>query len=481
MDSANEKYSKVQLTGLILGPLVFVVMLLLDPPEGMPLNAWKTASAALWIAIWWMTEAIPLSATSLLPLVLFPALELFSIRDTAIPYASPTIFLFLGAFIIARSMEVWGLHKRIALNIIQVIGTSPRSIIIGFMIATAFLSMWISNTATSLMILPIALSVMALAKQDTEGTSGKNFGIVLLLAIAYSCSLGGMASKIGTPTNLVLTGYFEQNFGLDIPFIKWFMVGLPITLVSMPIMYYVLTKWVFPIEVEVVPGGKELIRKELKQLGKISRPELGVTVVFVSVAFMWVFRPFLSEFIPGLSDTTVAVLGSLFLFVIPVNIKKGQFLLSWKQAEKLPWGILLLFGGGLSLAAAIADSGLAQWIGENMNGLSEYHPILIILVVVFIIVMLTELTSNVATAAAFLPMVVSLAQGIGIDPLVLAVPAVIAASCAFMLPVATPPNAVVYSSGALKISDMTRGGVALNFILMVIVTVMSYYLVPMVF
>ncbi|MEO1020985.1 MAG: DASS family sodium-coupled anion symporter [Bacteroidota bacterium] len=470
-----------QKTGFIAGPLVCIILLVLGSPESMSWEAWGTAAVGIWMSIWWMTEAVPLPVTALLPLVLFPIMEISSIRTTATPYANPIIFLFLGAFIIAKAMEVWGLHKRIALSIINIIGASPASIIAGFMIATALLSMWISNTATALMMLPIALSVIELSKGDNPDAGLNNFGIALLLTIAYSCSLGGMASLVGTPTNGVLASYFLENRGEEISLAAWLQLGIPLSLISLPIMYVVLTRFVFPIRVKEIPGGKALIKSELKALGRITKPEVYISLVFGLVALLWVTKPLLTGIIPGISDTVVALFGAALLFVIPANNQEGKFLLSWKQAEQLPWGILLLFGGGLSLASTISGTGLATWIGEQLTGLGQFHPLLIIAVIVIVIVLLTELTSNVATAAAFLPVIVSLSDAIGVHPLMLSVPAVLAASCAFMLPVATPPNAVVYSSGILNIRDMMRGGLALNIIMMLIVSLFSYFLVPLIF
>ena len=473
----------VQWVGLIGGAVLFVIMRLLPAPDGLEPEAWATAAIGVLMAVWWMTEALPIAATSLLPIVLLPLLEARPIGEATAPYANPLIFLFLGGFVIALAMERWGLHRRIALGVIRAIGTKPPLIVLGFLLSAAFLSMWVSNTATAVMMLPIGTSIVALAKRSGGGTlvEAPAFGTALMLAIAYGCSIGGLGTLIGTPTNAVLAGFVNQTYGFDIGFAQWLLVGVPLMAVGLPVVYLVLTRIAFPIKLKTLPGGRELIRSELSRLGPISWPETMVLCVFGAVALLWIFRPLVASAFPDIHDAVIAMAGALMMFIIPVDVRRGRFLLTWEEAERLPWGVLLIFGGGLSLASAISDTGLAAWIGESLSAVGALPVVVLVLVVVLVIVFLTELTSNVATAAAFLPIMASVAVGIGENPLLLAVPAVIASSCAFMLPVATPPNAIVYGSGEVTIQQMMRGGFWLNILFIGIVTALALLLVPLVF
>ncbi|MEM1128332.1 MAG: DASS family sodium-coupled anion symporter [Bacteroidota bacterium] len=465
-------YGLGQRLGLVLGALAFGVMLMAPPPEGLSAAGWQTAAVGVLMAVWWMTEALPIAATSLLPLVLLPVLQTRTIGEAAAPYANPLIFLFMGGFIIALGMERWGLHRRIALNVIRAIGTRPRSIVFGFMLSGAFLSMWVSNTATAVMMLPIGLSVIGLAKGQ-EASQARAFGTALMLGIAYGCSIGGVGTLVGTPTNAVLAGFMDEAYGFEIGFAQWMLVGVPLVVVGLPVVFVVLTRVAFPIRFNELPGGRALIREELRKMGGLSRPEASVLVVFVAVALAWIFRPLLADVIPGLNDAGIAMAGAVAMFIVPVNLARGRFLLNWEEAEALPWGVLLIFGGGLSLASAISATGLATWLGEALSGAGTLPIAGLVLVVSLSVVFLTELTSNTATAAAFLPIMASVALGIGENPLLLAIPAVVAASCAFMLPVATPPNAIVYGSGAIRIQQMARAGIILNLIFVVFVTILT--------
>ncbi|MEQ9280874.1 MAG: DASS family sodium-coupled anion symporter [Balneola sp.] len=466
--------------GLIGGILVFVILLFLPVPEGLSDAAWKTAAVTILMGIWWITEAIPISATALLPIVLFPVLGVFSIGDATGPYANPLIFLFMGGFVIALAMEKWNLHKRIAISIVNYVGIKPSSIIIGFIIASAFLSMWVSNTATAIMMLPIAMSILELL--DKNDKSAKiNFEIVLVLTIAYACNIGGMGTLIGTPPNALLAGFVLENYNIEISFLDWMMVGVPIMLVSLPLMYVILTKFVYPIRIKELPGGKELIQSQMERLGNISNQEKKVAVVFVSAALLWMFRPLLSSVVPGLSDAGIAIGAAVAFFMIPANSEKNRFLLKWSDTKRLPWGVLILFGGGLSMASAISSTGLATWIGSGIGSLNTWPIILIILIVIALIVFLTEMTSNTASTAAFLPILASVAIGLGENPFLLAIPTVLGASCAFMLPVATPPNAIVYGSGKISIPEMSKAGLWLNIMFILLLTVASLTLVSWVF
>ncbi len=475
-------YGRRQQVGLVLGPVLFVGVLLLPSPAGLSLAGWHTAAVALLMAVWWISEALPIPATSLVPLVLFPLLGAGTIRETAAPYADPLIFLFLGGFLIATAMQRWGLHKRIALRIIRMVGTGPRALVAGFMLASAFLSMWVSNTATAMMMLPIGLSVVQLAAEDeTADTIHRHFALALLLGIAYGCNIGGMATLIGTPPNALLAGFIEVTYGQTISFVNWLAVGLPLVLVGLPLTFLVLTRMVFPLRIATLPGGEALIEGALKGLGRMKLGERWVALVFTLTALLWITRPLLVNILPGLSDAGIAMAGGLILFVIPVELPRGVFVHSWASARRLPWGTLLLFGGGLSLASAFVRTELATWIGETLQAIGFLPMLVVILIVVSVIVFLTELTSNAATTAAFLPVVAAFAIGIGQNPLLLAIPAVLGASCAFMLPVATPPNAIVYGSGRVPIPQMTRAGIWLNLLFIVLITALAYTLLRLVF
>lgn len=478
-------FNALRWIGAISGPLLFILMLASPPPAELSLAGWRTAAATVLIAIFWVTEVIPIPATALLPLVLFPLLGVDTIAGTAAPYANPMIFLFMGGFIIAIAMQRWGLHRRIALNIIRVIGTQPGKIIAGFMVASGFLSMWVSNTATTMMMLPIGLSVIELARaSDENGVSSRDsqfFGISLMLSIAYASSIGGIGTIVGTPTNALLVGFMNETYGFQINFVEWMAVGVPVVVIGLPVTHFVLTRLAFPLRLKTLPGGREYIDSEIVRLGRISKPEMMVGGTFFLTALLWVFQPILSEWLPGLSDAGIAIFGALLLFVLPASLKNRVFVMDWQHAERLPWGVLVLFGGGLTLASAIQGTGLAEWIGGFFDGISGWPVLFVIALGAAVIVMLTELTSNSATAAAFLPILASVAVGIGQNPLLLAVPVAVAASCAFMLPVATPPNAIVYGSGIMTIPQMARAGMLLNIAFVIIITGITYTLVVLVF
>jgi solute carrier family 13 (sodium-dependent dicarboxylate transporter), member 2/3/5 len=483
-DQSLKEYLSRPRIGLFAGPIIFAIMLLMPTPSGLEPEAWGVAAVGILMAIWWVSEAIPIPATALLPIVLFPILQVGSVADATQPFANPLIYLFMGGFIIALAMERTNLHKRIALNIVMLVGTKPKSIIIGFMLAAAFLSMWVSNTATAMMMLPIALSIIGLVESDenmADADLQTNFAVVMLLGLAYACNIGGIATLIGTPPNALMAGYMYETYAVDIGFGQWMMVGLPLVIVSLPIVYLMLSRFVYPIKLKIIPGGHGLIQEQLKKSGKMSGPEKMVAVVFVTVAIMWITRPLLEDFIPNISDTGIAIFGAVLMFLLPVNFKKMDFVLTWDDAKRLPWEVLILFGGGLSLAAAITNTGLAEWIGTSLQVLDFLPILLLIMLSLLVIIFLTEVTSNTATAAAFLPILASVAIAMGYDPLLLVVPAAIGASCAFMLPVATPPNAIVYGSGLVSIPQMAKAGFIFNIIMVFVVTFMMYLLVGYVF
>jgi solute carrier family 13 (sodium-dependent dicarboxylate transporter), member 2/3/5 len=471
-------------SGFFWGPVVFLILLLLPPPEGLSPEAWTVAGVALFMAIWWVTEAIPIPATALLPIVLFPILKVGSVADATRPFANPLIYLFMGGFIIALAMQKTNLHQRIALNIVKRIGTRPASITLGFMIAAAFLSMWVSNTATAMMMLPIAISIISLVESKEAMQSGvfeTRFPLVLLLSLAYACNIGGVGTLIGTPPNALMAAYMLDNHDVTIGFAQWMLIGVPVVIASLPVVFLVLTRIVYPMELKKIPGGTQMIEKKLKEAGAMSRAVKMVGIVFLMTALLWVTRPLIEPCIPNISDTGIAIFSAILMFLLPVNFQKGDFVLGWEDVAKLPWQVLILFGGGLSLANAITDTGLAAWLGMSMRALEGLPMFVLIVSALLVIVFLTNVTTNTATAAAFLPVLASVAIAIGQDPLLLVVPAAIGASCAFMLPVATPPNAIVYGSGMVGISQMARAGLILNILMVFIVTGMMYLLLGLVF
>lgn len=473
--------ARYQDVGLVLGPLVFVFFLILDRPTSLSAEAWDVVAIVGLMAVWWATEALPVPATSMLPLVLLPMMGVSSAREASHPYTDPVIFLLLGGFIAAMGMQRWGLHRRIALNILARAGGHPAGLIAGFMVASALLSMWISNTATTLMMVPIALSVAETVLG--EKAFGHRFTIALLIGCAWSASIGGLGTIIGTPPNAFVVAFMEQESGLSISFLEWMLFGVPVVAVMIPAAWFVLTKIAFPISADEARGGDQVVAKELSELPKISPAEKRVSIVFASMAIAWVSVLAVRK-IPGFegfSNMVVAVSGALAMFLIPAKTEDGERLLDWEYAVKLPWGVLLLFGGGLSLAAAIKKTGLAVWIGEGLSVLSGAPLVLLILAIVGLVIFLTELTSNTATTAALVPVLAAVAAVGNIDPLMLAAPTAMAASCAFMLPVATAPNAVIYSSGHVNIPTLARAGLWLNVIGTFLVTAVCYALLPIVF
>ncbi|MFU8860391.1 MAG: SLC13 family permease [Cyclonatronaceae bacterium] len=482
MDSSD--YNLRNRIGLFAGPAVFLIMLMIPAPEGLTGAAWMVAAVGVFMAIWWVSEAIPIPATALLPIALFPILDVGTVREATTPFANPLIYLFMGGFIIALAMERSKLHKRIALNVVKLVGVKPGSIVIGFMLSAAFLSMWVSNTATAMMMLPIALSIIKLVEHPDDVSSGDlqtNFGLIMVLCIAYACNIGGIGTLIGTPPNALMAGYMLETYGVDIGFSQWMLIGVPLVVISLPVVYILLVKVIYPIKLKEIPGGKEIINDQLKKAGKISRAELMVAIVFGATALLWITRPLLEPYIPNISDTGIAIFGAIVMFLLPVNFKKGEFVLQWEDAKRLPWEVLILFGGGLSLAAAITDTGLAEWIGSSLSALSGWPVLILIVTSLLVIIFLTEITSNTATAAAFLPILASVAIAMGQDPLILVIPAAIGASCAFMLPVATPPNAIVYGSGLVSIPQMAKAGFILNLLMVVLITLVMYLLLGYVF
>lgn len=464
---------------LLIGLFLFVLFLLLPFP-GLAPAAHKVLAVAVLMAYWWITEAVPIPVTSLLPLFLFPIMGVLDAKAVSAPYADRNVFLFIGGFFIARAMEKHGLHKRIALQITLRIGRSDRTLILGFMVATAFVSMWISNTATTMMMVPIALAVLARGMEERAGKA-------LLIGIAYAASIGGMGTLIGTPPNLVFAGQVKELLGREVSFSQWLFVGIPMVLIFLPIAWVLLTRFVFWVSGERQETGREVLEEELRALGPMKFEEKVVFWTFVFVALLWLTRGDLNlgvvkvrgwASLLGISkyvhDSTVAILGALILFLFPQKQERGAFVLDWETAVTIPWGIVLLFGGGFALAHAFTASGLSQWIGERLHFFQHLPAPLIVLGVSLLVTFLTELTSNTATATMILPVMAALAQGIGVHPYLLMIPATLSASCAFMLPVATPPNAIVFGSGELHVYEMARAGIWMNLIGALIVLLVVY-------
>ena len=467
---------------LISGPLLFLAMQFFSPPAGMSESAYSLLSITLWMALWWVTESVPIAITALLPIILFPMTGAVDLQTTTASYGHKYIFLYMGGFMLAIAIEKWNLHKRIALNIIKIIGTNISKIILGFMVATAFLSMWISNTATAVMMLPIAMSIVAQLQDNPNTEKNENliFGKALMLSIAYSASIGGMATLIGTPPNLVFAGYVEETYGIEITFLQWFKFGVPIAIPLLVIAWLYLTKFAFKFKQKEFPGGKEEINRLLVLIGPMKREEKLVSSIFVLTAFCWITRSFiLQEFFPFIDDTIIAMTAGVLLFVVPASDFKKR-LITWEDAVKLPWGIILLFGGGMALAAGFQITGLASWLGAQMSVFQGLSLLILVFVIITLVNFFTEFTSNLATTAMLLPILAPIAISLNMNPYMLMVACTIAASCAFMMPVATPPNAVVFGSGYLRIPDMIKSGIWMNIISILFLTLMVYYFLPII-
>lgn len=482
-DIHNEGRSRHQVIGLFLGPLIAGLMIFAGPPENLSQPGWMTASVGILMAVWWATEAVPIAVTALLPIVVFPLLGIATIQDTTAPYANKVIYLFLGGFIVAFAMQRWNLHRRMALTVLQHVGGNGRSLVGGFMLASAIISMWVMNTSTTMMLLPIAVSIIAVIHKTVDGLDDKakdNFQYSLLLGIAYGATIGGMATLVGTAPNAMFAAFMQETYGTEIDFSRWMLVGLPLSAMMLPLAWLILTRFAFKVDFKTSDEGKAALRQLKEELGAITVPEKRVATVFVLMAATWVLRPLLVT-LPGLSaldDSGIAMAGGIALFLIPSGEKSDPLLLRWTYAERLPWSVLILFGGGLTLASAVTRTGLAEWLGGSLQTIGALPLFALVIVAATMIIFLTELTSNIATTATFLPVVGAIAIESGYDPIVLAVPVTLAASCAFMLPVATPPNAIVFGSGMLTIPKMVRAGMMLNIVGIFLVSIVALYLAP---
>ena len=474
-----------QKKGFILGLVLFFLFLIFPSPDGLNDTAWKVAGVVVLMAVWWATETVPVAVTALLPLALFPILGVTSFKEAALPYANPNIYLFLGGFMLALAIEKSGLHKRLALRMIIASGSSGPMLIGGFMTIAALISMFVMNTSTTLMLLPIGLAVCTVISDTIPGLSDREkkfFDISLMIGIAYAATIGGMSTLVGTAPNIVFSAFMQETYGIEISMIQWMTMGVPLATVMLFSAWIILTKYVFPTTFITSNETKAFLKNMLNEQGPLTKDERKISIIFGLTALAWMFRTLLDnyELFSGLTDAGIAIISAILLFMIPSSKNKEE-LLSWKQSDKLPWGLLILFGGGLSIAAQINSSGLGIWIGESLSILSQVPPIILILCVAALIIFLTEVTSNVATTSTFLPVFGAVAIGIGILPVSLTVPVCLAASCAFMLPVATPPNAIVYGSGKFTIATMMKAGFFLNLIGIIVVTLFAYYVAPMVF
>ena len=473
-----------QLVGRVLGPAVFALMLVTEQwQDTMSPEAWRAAAVGLWMAIWWATEAIPVPVTAFLPIVIFDPLGIATIRDAAAPYANPIIYLFLGGFMMALALERWDLHRRIALAILDRTGTDGRRLIGGFMFVCAGLSMWMTNTSTTMMLLPIVLSVIAVVRDNVPDLSDKSrsdFQIAMLLGLAYSASIGGLATLVGTPPNALLIGFLAENYNIEISFARWMTVGIPVTIVMLPIAWFVLTRFLYPVNIPASDAVNDHLHELREELGPMTTAEKRVAIIFAAVVFSWMLRRPLTELtgLTGISDPGIVMTAAVLLFLLPSDDARQSRLMTWEDAVRLPWGVLILFGGGLSLAAAVSNTGLALWLGESLAPLNAFGLAALVVAAVTLVIFLTELTSNLATTATLLPVMGAIALQAGLPPLILTVPITIAASCAFMLPVATPPNAIVFATGRITIPQMVRAGIVLNLLGIVMVTIIALYVAP---
>ncbi len=469
--------------GLFLGPILFL-SILNSPIELLSEQGDAVIAVAVWMVIWWITDAVSISVTALLPLILFPLLNVMPIADVGANYGSPIIFLFFGGFVMALALEKVNLHKRIALNIVKITGTTPNKVVLGFMIATASLSMWISNTASTVVMLPIAMSVISLLVDDADGftKSDQNFALSVMLGIAFSANAGGIATVIGTPPNSVMLGLLENEYNIQISFLKWMVIGVPFSVVMITIIYFVLVKWMFPNKQLKFTAGKEVIQTELHKLGSMSGKEKMVLTIFGVTVFLWIFRTLINKIFPGLglSDTIISMMAAVALFALPYNLKKGDFLIEWKDTQKLAWGILILFGGGLALAKGMSVSGIVDVVANTIAA-SDISIIFTATLLIVLMLFMTELMSNVALIAVLAPVVAGIAIGLEIPILYLLIPVTMASSCAFMLPMATPPNAIVFASGYIKVHEMARVGIILNLIAIALLVLMFEFVIPLLF
>jgi solute carrier family 13 (sodium-dependent dicarboxylate transporter), member 2/3/5 len=463
---------------MCLGPVCAALAYFLLPPH-LSHEARMAGAIGALMATWWLTEALPVSATALVPLVALPLTGISTMREASAPYADPIIFLFLGGFLLGEAMQKWGLHKRVGLLTVLLFGTRPRALIAGMMAATAFISLWVSNTAAAVMMTPIALSLVSLRDSHAHVSRDDVFSRAMLLGITYAASLGGLGTIIGTPPNGVFKAQVMAAFGHEMSFVAWMRVGMPVLVVLLPLTWVYIVFLAAPVRGGEIPGGRALVKKEHAQLGRMGRGEWVVLVAFVTACLLWVFQSFVRA-LTGLSerhlgDTTIAMGVGLLLFLIPINIRERRFALDWESAERLPWGVLVLFGGGLSIATAVTSTGLEKYLASQFAMLDGVHPLLIVAVIVFVVLVLSELASNTAVATAVLPVLASASVAMGVHPFLLMLPATLAASCGFMLPAATPPNAIVFATKRLPLRTMIRAGCGMDMLCAVVIVLLLYF------
>jgi solute carrier family 13 (sodium-dependent dicarboxylate transporter), member 2/3/5 len=464
---------------LAIAPLLFFIILIINP-FGLPLKANQTLGFASLMITWWINGALPMPVVALLPIIFFPLAQIADIKEVTKCYGDSIIFLFMGGFFIAIALEKWNLHKRIALTIIAITGTNGNKIILGFLIATGFLSLWLSNTATTLMMFPIALSIIdVLEKQNQNDNGNKNFALVLMMVLAFASNFA-VGTIIGTPPNVAYAAYIQNNFKHNIGFVNWMLVFIPLTIALMAALYLVLVKWLYPNKITNSKAGTLFIKSELKALGAITKPEIRVLIIFVITVFLWITKDIINNYqqVLKLDDTIIALFGAILLFATPSGIKKQEPLLIWSDTTKMAWGILLVFGGGIALANALESAGLISKLGFFIASYSNGNLFLLILAVTTISVFLSEVLSNVAQVIVFAPVVTGIATALQIDPLLLGIPMTLGASCASMLPMGTPPNAIVFSSGYIRMKDMVKAGFVLNIVCIIFITLFCWLLQP---
>ena len=478
MDIQYHLHKKI---GLIAGPLLFLTIYNL-PFQLLSPEADQVLSVVIWMIVWWITEAVSISVTALIPLTFFPLTGIMDLKTVAANYGSPIIFLFFGGFVMALALEKVNLHKRIALTIIRITGTSPNRVILGFMIATAFLSMWISNTATTVVMLPIAQSVISLLikKEIDFDKNERYFALSILLGIAYAANVGGIATIIGTPPNTVLVGFMENEYNVELSFMNWMLMGIPFTTLMIFLIFWVIVKWIYPNNLSKIENSRQAIDQEYQRLGPVSGPEKRVLIIFMAAIFLWIFRVFINQLFPflKLTDASISMLAAFALFSIPFKFNQGEFTLQWKDTQKLPWGILILFGGGLALANGLSQAGIIDLIGNAISSNSALNAIIVSSLLIMIMLFMTEVMSNVALVAIFAPVISGIAMGLDTNMLHILIPVAMASSCAFMLPMSTPPNAIVFASGHIKVKEMVRVGIFLNVFAVIILIGFSLFIIP---
>jgi sodium-dependent dicarboxylate transporter 2/3/5 len=477
-NTANSRWKP--LLALLSGPVLFAIILFLNP-FGLEVQANNVMAVAVLMISWWIAEALPMPAVALIPLVLFPLMGIAKISEAAAPYANEVVFLFMGGFMIGLGIEKWNLHRRIALSIVQFTGTDGNRIILGFILATGLISMWLSNTATTMMMLPIAASVISVVTAKNEKNPQlRHFAVCMMLGIAYSSNFGGIATIIGTPPNVAYASFVSKQLNNDISFSAWMLIGLPVSLMLLIALYFVLVK-LFPSKIDSSDEMRSLIKNELIALGPMTLPEKRVLYIFITTALLWMFRDLINKLnLVKLDDNMIAVFGGLLMFVVPAGkgLKQGERILVWSDTSKMAWGILLLFGGGISLASALEKAGLIKMLGVWLSGFSGDSVVLLIVAVTVISLFISEVMSNVAQVIVFAPVVTGIASATGVDPYMLGIPMTLAASCASMMPMGTPPNAIVFSTGHLKLNEMIKAGFIMNLISIALIILSGLFLVP---